>query len=151
MLLERGHLFLPLAIIVGVLMMGYSAPYAALCGIISVVPVAALRKTTRHYVTIDNILEALEGGARNVLAIAAACACAGIVVGVIDITGLGLTFSNFVIEAAQDTLVIALFLSMIAGIILGMGMPTTPADIVQVALLVPALVKLVKRKKKKRL
>ncbi|WP_370301092.1 TRAP transporter permease [Pseudooceanicola sp.] len=141
-LTERGHLFLPLAIIVGVLMMGYSAPYAALCGIISIVPVAAMRKTTRHYVNIDNILDALESGARNVLSIAAACACAGIVVGVIDITGLGLTFSNFVIEAAQDTLVIALFLSMIAGIILGMGMPTTPAYIVQVALLVPALVKL---------
>lgn len=139
---ERGHLFLPLVIIVGVLMMGYSAPYAALCGILSVVPVAALRKTTRHYVTLNNILEALESGARNVLAIAAACACAGIVVGVIDITGLGLTFSNFVIESSQDTLVIALILSMVAGIILGMGMPTTPAYIVQVALLVPALVKL---------
>lgn len=141
-LLERGHLFLPLVIIVAVLMIGYSAPYAAMCGIMSVVPVAAMRKTTRHYVTIDNILDALEGGARNVLTIAAACACAGIVVGVIDITGLGLTFSNFVIEAAQDTLIIALLLSMVAGIILGMGMPTTPAYIVQVALLVPALVKL---------
>lgn len=139
---ERGHLFLPLFVIVGVLMMGYSAPYAALCGILSVVPVAALRKTTRHYVTLDNILRALEDGARNVLTIAAACACAGIVVGVIDITGLGLSFSNFVIEAAQDRLIVALILSMVAGIILGMGMPTTPAYIVQVALLVPALVKL---------
>ncbi|SDI41441.1 TRAP transporter permease [Salipiger marinus] len=139
---ERGHLFLPLVVIIGVLLMGYSAPYAALCGVISVVPVAAMRKTTRHYATIDNILAALEGGARNVLSIAAACACAGIVVGVIDITGLGLTFSNFVISAAQDRLVIALLLSMVAGIILGMGMPTTPAYIVQVALLVPALVKL---------
>lgn len=141
-LIERGHLFAPLIIIVTVLVMGYSAPYAALCGILSVVPVAALRKSTRHYVTVENILDALENGARNVLAIAAATACAGIVVGVIDITGLGLTFSNFVIEAAQDTLVIALLLSMVAGIILGMGMPTTPAYIVQVALLVPALVKL---------
>jgi TRAP transporter 4TM/12TM fusion protein len=141
-LMERGHLFAPLVIIITVLMIGYSAPYAALCGIISVVPVAAMRKTTRHYVTVDNILDALEGGARNVLAIAAACATAGIVVGVIDITGLGLTFSNFVIEAAKDKLIIALLLSMVAGIILGMGMPTTPAYIVQVALLVPALVKL---------
>ena len=139
---ERGHLFIPLAIIIGVLLQGYSAPYAALCGVVSVIPTAALRKTTRHYVTIDNILGALENGARNVLSIAAACACAGIVVGVIDITGLGLTFSNFVISAAQDTLLIALLLSMVAGIILGMGMPTTPAYIVQVALLVPALVKL---------
>lgn len=139
---ERGHLFLPLAIIIGVLLMGYSAPYAALCGVLSVVPVAAMRKTTRHYVTLDNILIALESGARNVLAIAAACACAGIVVGVIDITGLGLSFSNFVISIAQDKLLFALLLSMVAGIILGMGMPTTPAYIVQVALLVPALVKL---------
>jgi TRAP transporter 4TM/12TM fusion protein len=141
-LVERGHLFAPLVIIVTVLLMGYSAPYSALWGIISVVPIAALRKSTRHYVTIDNILDAMEGGARNVLTIAAASATAGIVVGVIDITGLGLTFSNFVIEAAQDKLVIALLLSMVAGIILGMGMPTTPAYIVQVALLVPALVKL---------
>jgi TRAP transporter 4TM/12TM fusion protein len=139
---ERGHMFLPLAVIVGALMMGYSAPYAALCGIGSVIPCAALRRTTRHYVTVTNILGALEQGARNVLAIAAACACAGIVVGVIDITGLGLTFSNFVISAAQDKLLLALLLSMVAGIILGMGMPTTPAYIVQVALLVPALVKL---------
>jgi len=141
-LVERGHLFAPLVIIVTILMMGYSAPYAALCGFLSVVPVAALRKSTRHYVTIDNILDALENGMRNVLTIAAACACAGIVVGVIDITGLGLDFSNFVIEAAQDTLIIALLMSMVAGIILGMGMPTTPAYIVQVALLVPALVAL---------
>lgn len=141
-LTERGHLFLPLIIIVAVLVLGYSAPYAALCGILSVIPVAAMRKSTRHYVTIDNILEALENGMRNVLAIASACACAGIVVGVIDITGLGLDFSNFVIEAAQDKLILALLLSMVAGIILGMGMPTTPAYIVQVALLVPALVKL---------
>ncbi|MSU89118.1 TRAP transporter fused permease subunit [Rhodobacteraceae bacterium 2CG4] len=139
---ERGHLFLPLAVIVGVLLMGYSAPFSALCGILSVVPTAFLRRTTRHYVTLDNILLALENGARNVLSIAAASACAGIVVGVIDITGLGLTFSNFVISAAEDKLLIALLLSMVAGIILGMGMPTTPAYIVQVALLVPALVKL---------
>jgi TRAP transporter 4TM/12TM fusion protein len=141
-LMERGHLFAPLVIIVTVLMMGYSAPYAALWGIISVIPVAALRKTTRHYVTVDNFLDAMEGGARNVLAIAAACATAGIVVGVIDITGLGLAFSNFVIAAANDRLIIALLLSMVAGIILGMGMPTTPAYIVQVSLLVPALVNL---------
>lgn len=73
---------------------------------------------------------------------AAAVACAGIVVGSINISGAGLSFSNFVISAAQDTLLLALILSMVAGIILGMGMPTTPAYIVQVALLVPALVNL---------
>ncbi|GAB4234580.1 MAG: TRAP transporter permease [Methyloligellaceae bacterium] len=139
---ERGHLFLPLGVIIGVLLSGYSAAYAALLGIISVVPTALLRKTTRSVVTLSAIVEALEAAVQNVLPIAAAVASAGIVVGVIDIVGLGLEFSNFVIGAARETLVIALILTMIAGIILGMGMPTTPAYIVQVALLVPALVKL---------
>lgn len=141
-LTESGHMFVPMALIVGALLMGYSAPFAALCGIASVLPMAFLRKTTRHYVTLENTLAALEKGARNALPIAAATACAGIVVGVINVSGIGLTFSNFVISAANDTLLIALLLSMVAGIILGMGMPTTPAYIVQVALMVPALVSL---------
>lgn len=141
-IVESGHMFLPLALIVAVLFMGYSAPLAALAGIVAVLPTAFLRKTTRHYVTIENTLNALEAGARNALTIAAATACAGIVVGVINLSGIGLTFSNFVISAANDTLLIALVLSMVAGIILGMGMPTTPAYIVQVALMVPALVTL---------
>lgn len=139
-LFDSGHMFVPLALIVGVLLMGYSAPFAALCGIASVLPTAFLRKTTRHYVTLANSLAALEAGARNALPIAAATACAGIVVGAINVSGIGLTFSNFVISAAADTLLIALLLSMVAGIVLGMGMPTTPAYIVQVALMVPALV-----------
>ena len=141
-LAESGHMFIPLAVIVGVLLMGYSAPFAALCGIGSVLPTAFLRKTTRHYVTLENTLQSLENGARNALPIVAATACAGIVVGVINVSGIGLSFSNFVISAANDTLIVALLLSMVAGIILGMGMPTTPAYIVQVALMVPALVTL---------
>ncbi len=139
---DRGHMFLPLAIIIAVLLLGYSAAFAALCGIAAILPSAFLRKTTRHHVTVSNTLAALEQGARNSLAIVAATACAGIVVGAINISGIGLGFSNFVISAAGDTLVVALLLSMLAGVILGMGMPTTPAYIVQVALLVPALVKL---------
>jgi TRAP transporter 4TM/12TM fusion protein len=139
---ERGHLFVPLGIIVGVLLAGYSAPYAALCGISSVVPVALLRKATRAEIRPMALIEALEAGAINTLAVALACACAGIVIGVISLTGLGLTFTGIVIQAAQNFLVPALMLTMLAGIILGMGMPTTPAYIVQVALLVPALVTL---------
>ncbi|MBC8241986.1 MAG: DUF3394 domain-containing protein [Alphaproteobacteria bacterium] len=92
--------------------------------------------------TLKTTYEAMVNAARNTLPIALACACAGIVVGVVDITGLGLSFANLVIGAAQEQLIFALLLTMVAGIILGMGMPTTPAYIVQVALLVPALVKL---------
>jgi TRAP transporter 4TM/12TM fusion protein len=139
---ERGHLFLPLVIIVAVLVSGYSAPFAALFGILSVVPVALMRKSTRSEINLKGIVDALDSGARGALTIAAACACAGIVIGAIAQTGLGLTFTSFVLAVAQNNLIPALVLTMLAGIILGMGLPTTPAYIIQVALLVPALVKL---------
>jgi TRAP transporter 4TM/12TM fusion protein len=139
---ERGHLFLPLFVIVGVLIAGYSAPYAALLGIASVVPVAMLRKSTRPAITIKMLISALEAGALNTLSIAMACACAGIVIGAIAQTGLGLSFTGLVLTVAQENLIPALMLTMVAGIILGMGLPTTPAYIIQVALLVPALIKL---------
>ena len=139
---ERGHLFIPVAIILGVLYAGYSAPMAALAGTLSCFPVAALRRSTRVYVTPLNVIEALSDGARNTLSIALACAAAGIVIAVVTLSGLGIVFTQFVVRLAQDTLLLALVLTMIAGIILGMGIPTTPAYIIMTALLVPAIVKL---------
>jgi len=141
-LVERGHLFLPLAVIIGVLLSGYSAAYAAICGIASVIPTTWLRASTRRTFTPMVIIEALEAGARNTIIVALACACAGIVIGTITLTGLGLAFTNVVLVLSQNMLLPALVLTMVAGIILGMGLPTTPAYIVQVALLVPALVRL---------
>ena len=139
---ERGHLFLPLFIIIGVLLSGYSASFAALSGIVSVIPTTWLRSSTRYTFTPKAIIETLEAGARNTIVVALACACAGIVIGVIILTGLGLAFTNLVMAASYNMLLPALILTMIAGIILGMGLPTTPAYIMQVALLVPALVRL---------
>jgi TRAP transporter 4TM/12TM fusion protein len=141
-LLERGHLFLPLVVIVAVLLAGRSAAFSALCGIGSVIPTTWLRAGTRRTFTWQAIVEALESGARNTLVVALACACAGIVIGTITLTGLGLSFTSVVLALSQNSLILALFLTMLAGILLGMGLPTTPAYIVQVALLVPALVKL---------
>jgi TRAP-type uncharacterized transport system fused permease subunit len=103
---------------------------------------ALLRKTTREGISWRSVLEALEEGARNTLAVAMACACAGIIIAVVTITGLGITFTQFVVGLAQDMLLLALVLTALAGIVLGMGMPTTPAYIVMVALLVPAVIKL---------
>jgi TRAP transporter 4TM/12TM fusion protein len=139
---ERGHLFVPIAMILFGLMLGYSAPLCALAGALACLPVALLRATTRAGITWRSVLDALEDGARNTLSVAMACACAGIVIGCVTITGLGIVFTQFVVGLSQDTLVLALVLTAAAGIVLGMGMPTTPAYIVMVALLVPALVKL---------
>ncbi len=88
------------------------------------------------------MIDALEAGARNTVAVALSCASAGIVIGVIFLTGLGLEFTNVVLAAAASHMLLALLLTMMAGIVLGMGMPTAPAYIMQTALLVPALVRL---------
>ena len=139
---ERGHLFVPIAMILIGLILGYSAPLCALVGALSCLPMALMRKTTRQGIRWQSVLEALEEGAKNTLSVAMACACAGIVIGCVTITGMGIVFTQFVVGLAQDMLVLALILTAVAGIVLGMGMPTTPAYIVMVALLVPALVKL---------
>ena len=141
-MLERGHLFVPIVVILVGLFLGYSAPLSALVAALMCLPVALLRATTRGGIGWRSVLGALEEGARNTLAVAMACACAGIVIGCVTITGLGITFTQVVIALAQDSLLLALVLTAMAGIVLGMGMPTTPAYIVMVSLLVPALIKL---------
>jgi len=139
---ERGHLFIPIVIVFIGLVAGYSAPLCALVGTLACLPMALVRKVTRKGITWKSVVEALEDGARNTLLVAMACACAGIVIGCVTITGLGISFTQIVVGLARDMLPLALALTAIAGIILGMGMPTTPAYIVMVSLLVPALVKL---------
>ena len=139
---ERGHLFIPIVVILTIMYSGYSAPMAALVGTLACFPVAALRKSTRENCTVANVVEAFVDGARNAIPVALACACAGIVIGVVTLSGLGIVFTQFVVGLAKDTLVLALILTMIAGIVLGMGMPTTPAYIIMTALLVPAIIKL---------
>jgi TRAP transporter 4TM/12TM fusion protein len=141
-LLQRGHLFVPILVVLAGLMLGYSAPLCALIAALSCLPIALLRSTTREGIGWRSATDALVDGARNTLAVAMACACAGIVIGCVTITGLGIVFTQVVVALAQNSLILALMLTAIAGMILGMGMPTTPAYIVMVALLVPALIKL---------
>jgi TRAP transporter 4TM/12TM fusion protein len=124
------------------LIYGYSGPLCALAGTLACLPLALMRKITREGIRWHSVVEALEEGARNTLSVAMACACAGIVIGVVTITGLGISFTQFVVGLSQNWLVLALILTAMAGIVLGMGMPTTPSYIVMVALLVPALIKL---------
>jgi TRAP transporter 4TM/12TM fusion protein len=88
------------------------------------------------------IVGALIDGARNTLPVAIACAAAGIIIGVTILTGFGITFTQWVVTVAQDVLLVALVLTAVAGIVLGMGLPTTPSYILMAALLIPALVKM---------
>ncbi len=138
----RGHLFVPVFVVLFGLILGYSAPRCALAGALTCIPIALLRATTREGIDWHSVVDALVDGARNTLAVAMACACAGIVIGCVTITGLGITFTQMVITLSQNSLAAALALTAIAGIVLGMGMPTTPSYIVMVSLLVPAVIKL---------
>jgi TRAP transporter 4TM/12TM fusion protein len=139
-MIRRGHMFIPLGVIVYMMISGYTPMYACIYSTIAVVVLSFIRPDTR--IGFRTFLKALEESAKNTLGVAAACACAGIVIGVINLTGVGLKFTSFVLFIAGDSLIPALILTMLAGIVLGMGMPTTPAYIVQAALLIPALIKL---------
>ncbi|MGH6662598.1 MAG: TRAP transporter permease [Rhodospirillales bacterium] len=139
---ERGHLFIPILILLIGLLSGYSAPLCAVVATLTCVPIAMMRANTRAGITWRTVWGALEDGAKNAIPVAAACACAGIVVGTIALTGTGITFTAVVLKLSEDSLALALVLTMLAGIVLGMGMPTTPAYIVMVSLLVPAIIKL---------
>ena len=141
-MMVRGQLFIPMFVILIGLVLGYSAPMCALVAAIACLPVAMLKKATRKELTWRTPIQALEEGARGALSVAMACACAGLVIGSITITGLGIVFTQIVIELANNHVLLALIVTALAGIILGMGMPTTPAYIVMVALLVPALIKM---------
>ena len=139
-LLERGHLFIPLVVLVYVLIKGYTAVFSAFYGIIALIVISWLRRETR--LTPEKMAMALVNGAINIIPIAAACATAGIVLGVLNLTALGLKFTSIIISFAGSHLMMGLFLAMISGIILGMGLPTTPVYIIQAALVVPALIQL---------
>ena len=114
----------------------------ALAGTLACFPVAALRAITRPNVTFGNVLDAMIDGARNTLAVALACACAGDHHWCRGDHRRRASCSPSSCSGWPKSLLLALILTALAGIVLGMGMPTTPAYIVMTALLVPAMIKL---------
>jgi TRAP-type uncharacterized transport system fused permease subunit len=93
-------------------------------------------------ITLRSASDALRVGAEQTVPVAMATAAAGIVIGVVLQTGLAIRFTSFLVGISGTSLLLALFITMCAAIILGMGMPTTPAYIMLAALLIPALIKL---------
>jgi TRAP transporter 4TM/12TM fusion protein len=138
--LNRIHLLLPLAIIVLLLAMGRSPMRAAFWGVASALIMAIVRPDTRP--SKEELLEIAERAGTGAVQVAAACAAAGIVVGVASLTGIGLRMSELIITLSGGNLLPALLLTALGSIVLGMGLPTTAAYVVLAALGAPALVQL---------
>lgn len=135
-----GHLSIPLIMIVYFMLTGYSPMRAGFYGVISVVAVTSIKRSTR--MDLRKIVSAMVVTGRSVVPVASACACAGIIIGVVRFTGIGLKFSSAVLSISGGNLLIGLFMCMCASLVLGMGLPTAAAYILQAALAAPALVSL---------
>lgn len=137
-LLKTGWFYLlPLVTLIGSLMLGYSAYKAAFYSILVTIVVSYFRPETR--LTPRRILEAMVTGAKNSLAIGGAVGAIGIIVGVIDLTGLGRIFPDLVLAVAGDNRAIAVLLLALASLVLGMGIPVTAAYLITSELAVPIL------------
>ncbi len=131
------HFMLPLGLIVALLMMSFSPTLVGAIGTFAVIGSSFLRKHTR--VGLLMIMQGLRNGAVMMIPISVACATAGIVVGAIGQTGLGLQFTEFVISLSDGQLWLALILIAGAALILGMGLPVTAAYIILAVMAAPAL------------
>jgi len=137
---DRGHLFLPLAAIIYFLVSGSTPMKAALYGIVFSIVASMFKKSTR--MNFKDFIEALEMGGRNIIGVAIACATAGIIVGIVTLTGLGLKMASGLISLSGGIMILTLFFTMISSLILGMGAPTTANYIITSTIAAPAIVKL---------
>lgn len=114
--------------------------HAALYGILATILVSAINKETR--LSLKDMIHALVDGARTALAVGAATAAAGIIVGVVVKTGLGLSLANGLISASGGSILLTLFFTMLAAIVLGMGSPTTANYVITSTIAAPAIITL---------
>ena len=135
---ESGLLFFPLPIVIVCLFLGYSAMRAGFIGIMAIFVFCLVKRATRMNLT--DVLAALEGGMKGALTVASTCACCGIIVAAISLTGVGLRFSRFAIMLGGGEIAYVLIFVMLASLILGMGMTTVSAYILAAVLGAPALI-----------
>lgn len=138
---ERGYLLIPIAVMLYLLIIARTSPIkSAIWAIISSIIVSWFKKDTR--VDLKKLCHILSEGARQSLNVVATTACAGIIVGVVQMTGVGLTISSILLSIGGATMLGALITSMVIAIILGMGLPITATYITVSAILAPALIDL---------
>ncbi len=135
---DYGHMVIPVILLILLMAIGYTPRFSAGAATVLALVVSQLRSTTR--LSLAGVLEALEDGAKGLLIVAVATAAAGVIVGVVDLTGIGQRFGTGLLALSGGKLIPALLLTMMLAMILGMGMPTTAAYIIQAATVIPALI-----------
>jgi len=141
LLLTKGYLLIPIAVLIITMSIGYTASRAACLAILAAIIVSMFHKDTR--LSPKTFIQSLENGARNTIGVAAACAIAGIIVGIVSLTGIGLKLADGLLTLSGGIDIIALFLTMIACLILGMGVPTTANYVIMATITAPIILKLI--------
>ena len=141
-LLSRGYLLGAIVVLIGFLLQGYTPTKAGFWALLTLVALIVVfdRETRRRLVPV--LWEAMTTAPRMVAPVTVACAIGGMIAGIIVMTGLGLRLSSMILAFADGQLLVALILTMITCVVLGMGMPTSAAYIILAALLAGGLGKL---------
>jgi len=139
-LLKKAYLFAPLVIMIWLLISGYSAFRSGSLAIVAAIVVSWLDR--QNAMGPMRSLEALNMAARDSLQLISVCAAAGIIVGVIALTGIGGRFAQLLLQLAGENVLFAMIFTMVVALILGMGMPTTAAYAIGAAVLAPGLQRL---------
>lgn len=137
---EEGHLAIPLIAIIGLLASGYTPMKAALAGIFISIGTAMLRANTR--MSFWDIVDGLVKGARGALGVIIACASAGMIIGIVTKTGVGLKLASALVTVASGNFMLLLLCTMLTSLILGMGVPTTANYVITSTIAAPALIQL---------
>jgi len=136
---RQVYLFIPIIILIGALFMGYSVIRA---GTLATASAAVVSWISPNKMGVKSILKALELAAYMSIQIIVVCACAGVIVAVISLTGVGARFSSLLLGVAEASQLLAMFFAMCISILLGMGMPTTAAYAVAASVVAPGLVQM---------
>ncbi|MBM7649475.1 TRAP transporter 4TM/12TM fusion protein [Bacillus ectoiniformans] len=137
---KGGHLLIPIVVLIGLLMAGKTPLYAAFYAIVLSVVVSWFNKETR--MGVKDILQAMEDGVRSALGVAMSCAMVGLIVGVSTLTGLGPKLTQSILVLGQGEMLLTLFFTMVACIVMGMGLPSIPTYIITATMAAPALLEL---------
>ena len=138
-MVRQVYLFIPIIILIVALFMGYSVIRA---GTLATVAAAVVSWLTPYRMGLRSVIKAFELSGLMSIQIIAVCACAGIIVGVISLTGVGARFANLLLDIADTSQLLAMFFAMCIAILLGMGMPTTAAYAVAASVVAPGLVEM---------